>query len=287
MTCRKSLFFLGLMLVGIVGFVRAQAPTGTRTDRESLPQPVHRVAHKSEEPEVKAQPQHPLEPALEIAYKALANIQTNIHDYSATMVKRERIDGKLNDTEYMFIKIRHQPFSAYTYFKAPENLKGQEAIYVEGKNDNNMMAHGVGIRKLVGTLPLKPDGTIAMQNQRYPITEIGILNLTKRLIEVAEQDKNFGECEVKFYKGAKINKRPCTCIEVVHPTPRRNFRFHKALVFIDDELNVPVRYEAYEWPAAPGEQPPLLEQYTYVDLKVNIGLTDADFDVHNPSYGFP
>ncbi len=160
-------------------------------------------------------------------------------------------------------------------------------MYVEGKNDGNMLAHGVGIKKLVGTVSLKPDGPMAMQGQRYPITEIGILNLTKRLIEVAEEDKQYGECEVKFYKGAKINKRPCTCIEVVHPTPRRNFRFHKALVFIDDELNIPVRYEAYEWPSAPGGQPPLLEQYTYVDIKLNNGFTDADFDVHNPSYGFP
>ena len=65
----------------------------------------------------------------------------------------------------------------------------------------------MGIKKIAGTVPLQPTGTMAMSGQRYPITEIGILNLTKRLIEVGEQDKNFGECEVKFYKGAKINNR--------------------------------------------------------------------------------
>ncbi len=287
MSYHKSMIFLGLVLIGIVGLVRAQTPVErTRTDRDSLPQPIHRVAHKSEDPDTKVA-EHPLEPALEMAYKCLKNIQENVHDYSATMVKRERIDGKLGDTEYLFVKIRHQPFSAYTYFKAPENLKGQEAMYVEGKNEGNMLAHGVGLKKLVGTVSLKPDGAMAMQGQRYPITEIGILNLTKRLIEVAEEDKKFGECEVKFYKGAKINKRSCTCIEVVHPTPRRNFRFHKALVFIDDELNLPVRYQAFEWPSVQGGQPVLLEEYTYVDLKLNNGFTDADFDVHNPSYGFP
>ena len=132
MTYRKSMLLLGLvLLVGIVGYVGAQSPVErTRTDRDSLPQPIHRVAHKTtDEPEAKTG-EHPLEPALEIARKCLENIQTNIQDYSASMVKHERIDGKLADVEYMFVKIRHQPFSAYTYFKAPENLKGQEALYM-------------------------------------------------------------------------------------------------------------------------------------------------------------
>ena len=170
MIYRKSMLRLGLaLLAGSAGLVCAQTPgerpQGARTDRDSLPQPIHRVAHKSEEPEAKAA-EHPLEPALDIARKCLVNIEKNIQDYSATLVKRERIDNKLGDVEYLFIKIRHQPFSAYTYFKAPENVKGQEALYVEGKNDGAMLAHGVGIKKLVGTVRLKPDSTLAMQGRR-------------------------------------------------------------------------------------------------------------------------
>ena len=71
-------------------------------------------------------------------------------------------------------------------------------------------------------------------------------------------------------------------IEVIHPTPRRNFRFHKAQVFIDNELRVPIRYAAYLWPENPGEQPPLEEEYTYLNLKLNNGFTDADFSRTNP-----
>lgn len=93
-----------------------------------------------------------------------------------------------------------------------------------------------------------------------------MLNLTKRLVEVAEEDKKFGECEVKFYQ-LKINKRSATCIQVVHPVPRKNFRFNKALVFVDDELNIPVRYESYDWPETQGGPPQLLEEYTYTDSK--------------------
>ncbi|MFM1902795.1 MAG: hypothetical protein RLZZ440_695 [Planctomycetota bacterium] len=230
---------------------------------------------------------HPLEPALELAQRGLEQLRTTIKDYSCTVVKRERIDGKLGEHEYIFAKIRHEPFSVYLYFLAPEAVKGQEVIYVDGRNDGNMLAHaGSGVRAMVGTVSLKPNGSLAMQGNRYAITEIGVENLARRLVEVAEHDKQFGECEVNFYPNAKVNGRVCTCVQVVHPVPRRNFRFHLARVFIDDELLIPIRYEAYDWPHEEGGQPVLMEEYTYMNVKINNGFTDADFDPKNTAYKF-
>ena len=230
---------------------------------------------------------HPLQPALELAQKGLAGLRGTIKDYSCTVVKRERIDGKLGEHEYMFAKIRHEPFSVYLYFLAPDTVKGQEVIFVDGKNDGNMLAHaGSGVRAMMGTVALKPQSMIAMQGNRYAITEIGVENLAKRLVEVAEHDKQFGECDVNFFPNAKVNGRICTCIQVAHPVPRRNFRFHLARVFIDDEYTIPVRYEAYDWPQEVGGQPVLMEEYTYMNVKVNNGFTDADFDPKNTAYKF-
>ncbi len=230
--------------------------------------------------------EHPLMPALRWARGGLENIE-KLQDYSATLVKRERIGDKIMDPEYMFIKIRHKPFSVYAYFLGPAKIKGQEVIYVDGQNDGKMLAHGVGFQQtMFGTLPLAPNGMIAMRGQRYPISEIGVLNLVRRLIQVAEADSKYGECEVKYYKGAKINNRVCTCIEVVHPVPRRNFLYHVARIFVDDELNIPIRFESHRWPRKPGGAPELLEEYTYLNLKLNNGFTDADFDIRNPNYRF-
>ena len=225
-------------------------------------------------------------PVLRWAYSGIGNVE-KIHDYSATLAKRERIGGKLLPYEYMYLKLRQKPFSVYMYFLGPEDLKGQEVLYCEGQNNGNMMAHGVGLKNSVfGTVPLKPDGPIAMRNERYPLTELGILNMTRRLVEVGEQDKKYGECQVKFYENAKINGRVCTCIEVIHPVPRRNFLFHLARVFVDKELNLPIRYESFDWPKEVGGPPELMEEYTYLNLKLNNGFTDADFDVKNPKYKF-
>jgi hypothetical protein len=232
--------------------------------------------------------EHPLIPALEMAKRTLANIDANVKDYSATIVKRERIDGKLGDPEYAMIKVRQHPFSVYMYFLAPNNLVGQECMYVEGANNGNMFAHAAPntLRGKFGTVSLAPNSAMAMKDQRYPITELGVANLTKRLIEVGEHDKQYGECDVKFYQGAKVNGRVCTMIEVTHPVARRNFLFNVARIYLDDQLQLPIRYEAYEWPAQAGGPPVLLEEYTYMNLQTNQGFTDADFDVHNPNYHF-
>ena len=289
----------------------AQGAGRPRPDRKGLREPVYRVAQGEEkvadtrgvagaEPANGSrqadQPQageHPLEPALQIAYTALDQIRANIKDYSATLVKRERVNGKLLDHEYMFLKVRHEPFSVYTYFLTPDKKKGQEAIYVKGWNNNQIAAHGVGIQKVIGRVNLEPTSSLAMEGQRYPITEIGLLRLVEQLIERGEQDKKYGECEVKFFKDTKIRTgreakdvRNCTLIEATHPVPRKNFLFHVAKIYVDTEYGVPIRYEAYDWPSAAGKEPPLLEEYTYVNLKFNQGFTDRDFDPANPEYKY-
>jgi hypothetical protein len=231
--------------------------------------------------------EHPLLPAIRWAKDGLPDIQA-IEDYSCKFVKRERIDGELMGYESMFMKVRHEPFSVYMKFLSPKEKAGREVIYVAGQNNNNLMAHETGIKKkIIGTVSLKPQGMIAMAGNRYPINQAGVLNLVTRLIEVGEQDAQYGECEVKFMENARLEERPCTCIQVIHPVPRKNFTFHLARIYVDQELNIPVRYEAYEWPKEEGGEPVLNEEYTYLDMKLNNGFTDLDFDVANPEYDFP
>jgi len=261
-------------------------------ETESAAGPKYRVAdHTAVSPILTAllsfaQPnEHPLMPAIRWARRELENVR-RLEDYSAIMVKRERINGQLSEEECAFVKIRHRPFSVYMYFLRPASIQGQEVIWIEGANNGRMWAHGTGFKRIFGTVSLSPTSPIAMQNNRYPITEIGLVKLVERLIEVAERDAQYGECEVTYYPGAKINDRSCLCIQVTHPVPRRNFMFHIARVFIDEELSLPIRYESYDWPTEPGGPPLLQEQYTYLNLRINNGFTDLDFDIKNPQYGF-
>lgn len=235
---------------------------------------------------VPAPGEHPLMPAVRWAKTGMEEL-AKIEDYSCTFVKRERIGGELGENEFMFVKVRHEPFSIYMYFLGPARLKGREVMYVAGRNEGKLLAHGTGAEKLFGTMRLEPTSMLAMRGNRYPIAEFGLKRLTQRLLEVGEHDTQFGECDVKFLPGAKINGRDCTCIQVVHPVPRREFIFHQARIFVDTERNLPIRYEAYDWPRDRGDPPALTEEYTYLNLKLNNGYTDADFDTRNPNYQFP
>ncbi|MGC4003839.1 MAG: DUF1571 domain-containing protein [Pirellulales bacterium] len=70
----------------------------------------------------------PVGSALERAYSGLKHIKEDIKDYTCTMVKRERVDGKLTGPEYIFTKVRQEPFSVYMTFLKPDEVAGREAI---------------------------------------------------------------------------------------------------------------------------------------------------------------
>jgi Protein of unknown function (DUF1571) len=229
--------------------------------------------------------EHPLQPLIRWGRSSAAALK-NVQGYTCTLVKRERIEGELGRYERLELKVRHEPFSVYLRFPRPEGRPWQEVIFVEGQNNGMMWAHSDHY-KLMGTASLYPDGRRALLESRYPLTQAGILNLIERLVEVAQNDARFGECEVKIDNGAKIEARPCLCVAVTHPTPRKQFSFHHARVYIDSALHVPVRYESYHWPRKQGEAPLLLEEYTYLDYKFDAPLIERDFDIKNPAYFFP
>jgi hypothetical protein len=267
-------------------------------DDADLREPIHRVAKASNPPIAPAigGDRHPLDPALEMAYAALKHIQDNVIDYTCRIIKQEQIRGVLQPQEFMDAKIRNRklqdgkvvvPLSCYMKFVAPENVKGREVVWVEGRNNNKLRAHeGGAAGRFLPSVWLDPDGALAMRGQLHPIYDIGIENLVVKLIERGQKERNFPECDVKFIPGAKINGRVCTVLQVLHPIQRPHFEFSRAEIFIDDELKVPTRYAAYFWPSKPGEPEPVLEAYTYLNVKINVGLTDADFDPSNPNYNF-
>jgi len=154
-------------------------------------------------------------PALRVAEEGVKFIDANVQDYSAILYKQERIDGELQEQEVAFVKVRQQPFSVHMFFLAPH--KGRECLYVEGPagTDGKLHARDSGFRRRLGVFELDPVGRLAMAGQKYPITKLGIRNLTTELITVASNDVNYGECEVRTLQttiGTATDKRPVTVI---------------------------------------------------------------------------
>ena len=238
-------------------------------------------------------PEHPLAPILADAAEALQRIEREYPGYSCTFIQRERVDGRLLPPAQLQLKVRHEkvvdgqieiPFSVYLRFDKGRQ-KGREVIYVDGRNDGRLLVRNGGRRFPSLTVSLDPTGPLAMTGSRYPITTVGIEKLIQRLAKIGAQEMQWDECQVKNIPGLTVNGRKCTLIEVRHPVPRPHFQYHIARIYQDDELQLPIGFEAYLWPAREGAAPALLEQYTYLNLRFE-APTDQDFDPENEAYGF-
>lgn len=131
------------------------------------------------------------------------------------------------------------------------------------------------------TVRLAPDSDAALRESRYPITELSLETVARRMIDKAKEDIRYDptcrNTQVQFFRDASVDDRKCTRIQVVHSVRDTNFSFHIANVFIDDLLNVPIRVEGYDWPETGSSEPTLLEEYTFTRLRLNVNLKDSDF----------
>ncbi len=244
----------------------------------------HRTLKPVATDEAAAVPETPMARALRMLEDCEARYES-VRDYICTFTKRERIDGRLTPPHVMLMKVRTRPQSIYLKFRQP--AAGREAIYIAGRNGGKVLAHDVGLGRLIaGTLNLDPTGPRAMEDCRHPITQAGIGPLIDTLKSRWSAELDPSESLVAFRDDQLVGPRPCTLIETTHPRPRPDRLFYQVRLYIDRELGLPIRFEAYDWPTDPRATPDLVEEYTYSDLKLNIGLRDLDFDVSNADYAF-
>ena len=225
---------------------------------------------------------HPLTPVIRVVEKSLKRIQA-IPAYETTFTKRELVGNRMV-SQQMKMKFRREPFSIYFYFLG--DLKGREVIYVRGSNNGNLLVHETGIASFAGTLRLAPTDTLAMNENRYPITEAGIENLLLVLRKQWTDELKYGETDVKYYRNARLGKMVCRRIVVSHPRPRRQFRFHKTILWIDDESGIAVRLQQFGFPVRSGARAPIVEDYAFTDFQTNVRISDRDFDENNPKYNY-
>lgn len=243
---------------------------------------------------------------LSLAERSLDGFRVRVRDYTATLVKQEAVNGKLGEPQRIAIKVQcphrpeapdvRHPLRVYLRFVSPSNVAGREVIWAEDLHDAKMVVHEAGILGLM-SLRLEPTGLIAMQGQRYPITEIGLTNLLEKLVARGRQDLDNPDVSVSVMQGLELEGVVCDRIEVLRRKPSGQADdFSRAEIWFDPRTELPICYSAYGWrpdpkkesdpktPSAPGE---LIESYTYLDIRTNVGLTDADFDPENPEYQFP
>lgn len=199
-----------------------------------------------------------------------------VEDYSAVFHKQERVKEVLLPEEAITLKFR-KPLQVYMkWLQGPT----KEAIYVEGANDNKVVAHSDGAGANL-TWNLDPKGPILRADNRHLITDIGfgfIIQMMRQNIPTAVSRE---EIEIARLADAVYEGRPATVVEMrFMPKDGRAYYASRIICHVDKEYLLPVGIACYN------EKDDLLERYAYKNVKLNVGLTDKDFSKNNPDYRF-
>ena len=201
----------------------------------------------------------------------------SLKDYTATTRKKELI-GKNKykeqwDIDFKFMK----PFNIYARIGNGE-AKGTEIIFAKGKYNDKLVVHKNGLLGMVD-IYLDPRSPLATEGERHPVHE-SYMGYT---IEVL--DKNFkmmkekGKGEVSFVKEEIVDGRKTWHFKASFP-PDEGFYAAVILMYFDQETCLLLKIQSFGWDGQ------LREEYFFAKLKVNAGLTDQDFNIANPAYGF-
>lgn len=192
-----------------------------------------------------------------------------VNDYTCTFVKQERVQGRLLDRQTMAMSVRAEPFSVYLRFLGPESVAGQEACYVASRHPGQMRVKPAGWKAALGFVTLDLDDPRAMKHNRHTLADAGIGSLIEKIARNYSEVIDADQRPTLRLADCVLGQTCCTRVEI-RPAPQSNSE-RTSVVYFDHQSKLPIRFEAY---TGSGE---LLEEYTYLDLKTNVCLTDCTF----------
>jgi hypothetical protein len=198
-----------------------------------------------------------------------------VPDYSADFRKQERIGEELHPLEIMDLKLRHEPFSVAMNWH--EN--GRRICYRDGFNQNRLSVRLGGWKRRLGWINLDPNSSMAMQQSRYPITDVGLLRLTEQLLERLDPylDRTEG-VRCAWLADEAVSGRRCRVFTVDYADPAVNPDYRQSVIWLDAERNIPLSVQNFDWQSHDPTNPAgLVEFYIYENLRFSSGLQDADF----------
>jgi len=201
-----------------------------------------------------------------------------VDQYTATFLLQERIDGELGPKQHLLLKFK-QPFKIYLRWLTGKH-EGRQALFPAGTDGSELW---VRLPMLVGavTLSLDPKSPRARKGSRHPITDVGIGRLLDFITEGASRGLQHGELTIEDGGQLVTFDRPTHRFIMHFPNdPTKGYYCMSALIDVDGERQLPIYAEIFDWEGR------LFERYGYIDLRLNPGLTDQDFDAKNPDYGF-
>lgn len=218
--------------------------------------------------------------AADISARALAELKRSqeradaLTSYTLTLIKQERIRGKLNGQQNIFVKWK-KPMMIYLKINSG-NDSGREIIYVKGQNDDDMIVSPGGILGAI-TIKISPESRLAMRNNRHSIDEAGMAATIRRINSMIKEDMKKPGHKIRLtYVGDEMYGDT----ETIHIRVENSSYAGRTEIYIYKDTHLIYALHSYD------KKGSLLESYTYKDIKTGVKLTEKDFDPKNEEYNF-
>lgn len=200
-----------------------------------------------------------------------------IKDYTATMLKQEKIGGKMQGVETIELKYRVKPTAIYAkWINGP--FKGRECLYNSSVSTKNIRVRESPPFSIVPvTVPL--DSLIAKRGTNHLFTEVGLGYMLELILRDYLKASPVGDLTRKDIGVQEIDGKPVFVMEsTLKKNPKQNYYCHRLTHYIDYINSFEVKVEVYDW------NNQMFEMFTYLKIRENAGLKDIDFDQNNPAY---
>lgn len=196
-----------------------------------------------------------------------------VHGFTATLHKQERIDGRLQSSEEIDVAFREKPFSVRMRWKEGAR-RAAAVLYVKGENRDQLLVRPAGVFSIAGIVARNPKGEEAKKGGRYPLTEFGIKIGMQRVLASWEKAKKDNALHVE-YLGVKefkeTGKRPCWVFKRTRYAEPENEGITESTLIIDKNSWLQVGT------ILKGRENQLIGDYFFRDLKINPDLPDNTF----------
>lgn len=199
-----------------------------------------------------------------------------ISDYTCTLEKKVNKDGVVYYDPEISVKFKKP---AHYYFKwGSGKFKGQEIIFAENRYHNKIVAHSGGLLGFI-TIHLDPEGSIAMKRNHHSLRRSGMEKIFDILGESYNRYKITGYGSISLMGESGMDGRDVWVIQGEFPE-NMGFYAAKIILCLDKVNTLPLKITVYDWSGA------LYEEYSFHDLRINVGLDEKDFDPENIKYNF-
>ncbi|QEG32324.1 hypothetical protein GobsT_71790 [Gemmata obscuriglobus] len=200
-------------------------------------------------------------------------------DYTCTFTRQEVVKGALSAEQVAEMKVRLNPGGVYVRFARPDAIAGMEVAYTAARKNDKFRYRPAGVGGAKGFRTLDLDDSKFLAENRHPVADWTMSAVVDRVATAAAREKALNN-PVEVYTGDfQFAGRNVTRYEIFTRRPHAFRHAHRTLVYVDKETKLPLRYEAYDQPKSGAAVGDLFEAYSFSDVKRNVGLGEAVFDL--------